>query len=53
MVSLNQQQKNIFLWVGVLLILIMGVLTFLQGSSPITALIAIIGLVLILIWKFA
>jgi hypothetical protein len=53
MVSLNQGQKNIFLWAGVLLILIMGILTILQSSSPITALIAIIGLILILIWKFA
>jgi len=53
MVSLNQKQKNTFLWAGVLLILFMGILTIFQGSSPITALIAIIGLILILIWKFA
>jgi len=53
MISLNQKQKNIFLWAGALLILLMGILTILQGSSPITALIGIIGLILILIWKFA
>lgn len=53
MISLNEQQKRVFLWAGVLLILIMGILTILQGSSAITALIAIVGLILILIWKFA
>lgn len=53
MISLNEQQKNIFLWAGVLLILFTGILTLLQGSSAFTAIIAIIGLILILIWKFA
>ncbi len=53
MISLYKPQKNIFLWAGVLLIFFMGIITYLQGSSWITALIAIIGLILILIWKFA
>ncbi|MGZ7066766.1 MAG: hypothetical protein ACXVH2_06650 [Methanobacterium sp.] len=52
MISLNQE-KNIFLWAGVLLLLLSGILTLLQSSSVYTALIAIIALVLILIWKFA
>ena len=53
MMSLNKQQKNIFLWVGVLLILLMGILTIYQESSVTTAIIAIIGLIFVLIWKFA
>lgn len=53
MISLNQDFKDIFLCAGVLLIIFMGILTILQGSSLITVIIAVIGLVLILIWKSA
>lgn len=53
MFSIDQNQKKPFLWAGVLLILFTGILTFSMGSSIITALIAVIGLVLILIWRFA
>ena len=53
MIQLDKQQKNVFLWAGVLLILFMGILTIYQGSSMITATIAIIGLVCVSIWKFA
>jgi uncharacterized membrane protein YkvI len=53
MISLNEQQKKLFLWVGVIMLLFGGILAMLQGSSPITAVIAIIGFILILIWKFA
>ncbi|MGB9936281.1 MAG: hypothetical protein ACPK7O_01035 [Methanobacterium sp.] len=53
MTSLTEQQKRIFLWIGVLLLLFGGIWAMVQGSSPITAIIAIIGLVLILIGRFA
>ncbi len=53
MISLNEKQKKLFLWIGVLLILFGGILAILLGSSPITAIMAIIGFILIIIWKFA
>jgi uncharacterized membrane protein YkvI len=53
MISLNEQQKKLFLWIGVILILFGGILAILQGSSPITASIAIIGFILIFVWIFA
>jgi hypothetical protein len=53
MISLNEKQKKLFLWIGAILLLFGGILAILQGSSPITAIIAIIGFILILIWKFA
>jgi uncharacterized membrane protein YkvI len=53
MISLNEQQKKLFLWIGVIMLLFGGILAILQGSSPITAIIAIIGFILILVWKFA
>ena len=53
MTSLTEQQKKIILGVGVLLLLTGGIWAIIQGSSPITAVIAIIGLLLILIGKFA
>jgi hypothetical protein len=53
MISLNEKQKKLFLWVGVIMLLFGGILAMLQGSSPTTAIIAIIGFILILIWKFA
>lgn len=52
MISLNERYKKLFLWIGVLLIVFGGVLATFQGSSPITAAIAVIGLILIIIWKF-
>ncbi|WP_414469968.1 hypothetical protein [Methanobacterium sp. ACI-7] len=53
MISLTEQQKRISLWIGVLLLLFGGIWAIIQGSSPITAGIAIIGFILILIWKLA
>jgi len=53
MTSLTKQQKRISLWVGVLLLLTGAIWAMIQGSSPITAVVAIIGLVLILIGRFA
>ncbi|MDI6724510.1 MAG: hypothetical protein QMD61_07670 [Methanobacterium sp.] len=53
MTSLTKQQKRISLWVGVLLLLTGAIWAMIQGSSPITAVVAIIGLLLILIGRFA
>ena len=52
MINLNKGQKNLFLWIGILLILLGGTLTLFQGSSPITVIILVLALILILIWKF-
>lgn len=54
MTSLKKQRKNnrILLWTGVIVLLFGSVLTLLYSSSMITAIIAFIGLILIIMWKF-
>jgi hypothetical protein len=54
MTSLKKQTKNnrILLWAGVIILLFGSVLTILYSSSIITATIAVIGVILVLIWRF-
>ncbi len=53
MISIGGQQKKLILGIGVVMLLSGGIWAMIQGSSPTTATVAIIGFILILVGKFA